>query len=91
MGRCFTIPGIAGVFCTRAPRQPCCSFCERKTVALCDHPKPTPRRPNGTCDARMCERHRLRIAPNEDRCPHHAKGARPMQGSLFGAPEGKGE
>lgn len=51
--------------------------CGRITVALCDFHaghdlagKPL------TCDAPMCERHRLKVGANLDHCPRHAKQQR---------------
>jgi hypothetical protein len=42
--------------------------CLRPHVALCDHPMP-----NGKdCDVRICDRHRLVVGVNDDRCPYHA-------------------
>ena len=43
--------------------------CSRNAVAYCDFPLGV----DGTCDKRMCRRHRIRIAPDVDRCGAHAE------------------
>lgn len=48
-------------------------MCGRPSVALCDADVG-----GKTCDAPMCEHHRLSVGKNLDHCPTHAK-----QGVLF--------
>jgi hypothetical protein len=52
--------------------------CERIAVALCDFATGY----GGTCDRRICRRHRTRVAAEIDRCPEHAATSAP---TLFGA------
>lgn len=73
--KCTTIrlPDGSGVIVcgARQPRAARCQWagCLRPHAALCDFPIGNGR----TCDAKICEAHRLRIGPNEDRCPQHAE------------------
>lgn len=63
--------GVFGWVCgVRAPRRAPCSVphCDRPTVALCDFPLKTK-----TCDAKLCETHRVNVGPDRDMCPAHAK------------------
>lgn len=65
----FKLPGGgSGFICTeRRRRVPCsASGCTRERVALCDGPG---KRPGRTCNARVCELHRLSIGENVDLCP----------------------
>lgn len=71
--RCQTIrmpDGTAMIVCGgRAPRAARCQVagCTVPHVALCDHPMAS-----GTCDMRLCGRHRVELGAQDDRCPDHA-------------------
>lgn len=64
------IPGGFRIACTRGSRyRERCSVCPKPHTALCDWPMPM----GGTCDVRLCERHRARQGGDVDLCPDHAK------------------
>jgi hypothetical protein len=77
--------GAVAIVCHRGKRYPRCSVpgCGRVAPFLCDFP--IPRKKSGTCDAKLCEGHRVQqptATPTEDSrdfCPPHAKLG---QGSL---------
>jgi|GEM_PF-6178391 len=61
-------PSGGAILCrTRAARQHC-SFCYHVSVALCD----ARLEPGKTCDARLCERHRVAAGRDRDYCLDHA-------------------
>lgn len=68
------------IVCTRGRSGAPCSVpgCGAPHVALCDFPVARAGRA-GTCDAKLCERHRVR-QPGKDRdfCPPHAKAESPF-------------
>lgn len=82
------VPGGVAVVCTGGGgRRLKCQVrgCTRGVVALCDHvldpyARGTKRR---TCDARLCDEHRVRVGANRDLCPFHGEGAQPRQCELF--------
>jgi len=60
-------------------------ICGRLTVALCDHRVSPPNAAPVTCDAAICELHRVKhlTEPNTDFCPDHKPDAERIQGQLF--------
>jgi hypothetical protein len=42
--------------------------CGRPATVLCDFPLKTK-----TCDAKLCETHRVKVAEDRDHCPAHAR------------------
>jgi hypothetical protein len=64
------IPGGVAIYCTRGRggRRAACYACKAPHTALCDWPMPK----GGTCDQRLCERHRARQGGDVDYCPAHA-------------------
>jgi len=63
--------GVSAWICgVRAPRRAACSVphCERPAAALCDFPLKTK-----TCDAKLCETHRVKVGDDRDHCPAHAR------------------
>ena len=68
----FRMPtGESGFMCTRGGREAPCSVpgCGRPHKRLCDWEIG----PGATCDARLCDEHATKIAPDRDLCPTHAK------------------
>jgi hypothetical protein len=67
----IAVPGGIGFVCSsREPRKSC--SCGRASTALCDYPL-TGSKAGKTCDKPLCDRCRVRIGDNVDRCPaHHA-------------------
>ena len=63
---------IVGFSCSRG--RPGCDTCGAPSVALCDYPVASGT--GGTCDARMCERHRHRVGPGVDYCPRCRRAPR---------------
>lgn len=63
------IPGGGFAFiCGGRGRHKFCE-CGRSAVALCDWKVPD--RKSGTCDAPICEKHRVTVAPGKDLCVFH--------------------
>ena len=55
------------IVCSRPAWKLCqVEFCGRKQEALCDFPVA-----DGTCDFRLCYKHRKNVGPNKDYCPAH--------------------
>lgn len=79
---CQRLAGGA-IVCNRTRPRPKCQArgCRRGAIALCDHNVGSFTRP-ATCDARLCDLHRVRCGPDEDRCPYHAD-AKARQLDLF--------
>jgi hypothetical protein len=63
--------GFVAIACGPRGRRLNCSVpgCLAAHVALCDFPL----KGKGTCDLRLCEQHRVKVGPDEDRCPAHRR------------------
>lgn len=66
---CRTVKTPHGFAIVCVPRTPArrCIVCGHPASKLCDHPQG-----KRTCDAPLCERHAVHIAPDTDYCPDHA-------------------
>lgn len=63
------IEQVRGIVCgLREPKPRRCSVqgCRRRHEALCDFPLE-----RGTCSAKICSRHRHKVAGDRDYCPSH--------------------
>ena len=69
--------GVTGIACTRGRRPDPCSVpgCGRPSSRLCDYPLvplEVGKDPK-TCDAKLCPRCAVKVGPNSDYCPAHAR------------------
>jgi len=81
MRKCFPLrlpDGGTAIVCGSFPKEKHCIVCGTFATRLCDYRNSDGR----TCDAPMCDEHTLRVGPNKDLCPLHAKGVA-QQASLF--------
>jgi hypothetical protein len=72
--------GTTMMVCVRGRRGWPCSVpgCHRSSSRICDYPLApleVGKEPK-TCDARLCTVHAVKIGPNVDHCPPHAKVAK---------------
>ena len=69
----FKIGDAVGIICSRGKRRPNCAVpgCGRPAMFECDWP--VKRKKSGTCDARLCEAHRVKVGEDRDLCPPHFK------------------
>jgi len=71
--------GTANAIVCSRPAQRKCQHCNRRRATLlCDFPDPE--KPGTTCDARLCPRCAVLVAPDRHYCPDHGVG--PAQGRL---------
>ena len=55
------------ILCTMGSEKYCqYEYCGRLVIVLCDF-----QIKDGTCDMRLCEKHRKRVGKNKDYCPKH--------------------
>lgn len=68
--------GTTAIACTRGRRGTCSvPGCGRPSERLCDYllaPFEVGKEPK-TCDAKLCSRCAVRVGPNKDYCPPHAR------------------
>jgi len=69
--------GTTAIVCGSRRRSSPCSVpgCGRPSTRLCDYPLAPLEFGNEpvTCDARLCPIHAVKVGPNTDCCPAHAK------------------
>ena len=61
-----------GFVCTRNHRSKPCSVCGRPMSRLCDY-RLRGAKAGKTCDRPLCERCAVRVGPDRDLCPAHAR------------------
>ena len=59
------------IICGARTKPKYCVSCGRPANLLCDWKVKAKR--SGTCDAPICDKHALRVAPDKDLCPEHQK------------------